>query len=348
MKDEIFSKKITIINFILSLLVVILHANCSSYITAESTGILKNVFIVARIIGDIAVPTFFMMSSYLFFRNFKIEKYKEKLIKRVHSLIIPYLFWSIACWAMYAIIAIIPQLSKLLNQSNFSFLLIEIVKSILLAKYNPPIWFIRTLFGFVLIAPIIYYTIKKLKKYSLIIPIFFIILNIFVKFSYAGATSLIFWLPIFYIGSYLAINKRETIEKEKFITKNRKLTLIITTIIYIIVVAILIKFDEKSKIYYMYRIISPLFIWILSDYFKLISMNIKSYMKDTFFIFCTHYPIITAVKRILIKLIGNSEIKIFVVYILSIIITLIIILILAKIIKKYFNKLWIIINGKRA
>ena len=306
-----------------------------------------NFFEIIRIIGDVAVPAFFMLSSYLFFRNFTIDKYKEKLIKRIHSLVIPYFIWSIIFWSCYALITVIPIFSKLIVQNDFSFAIIDILKNIGLATYDPPIWFIRTLFQFVLITPIIYYTIKKWNKYSLVIPIVFIILNLIFKFSYAGITSLLFWLPLFYVGAYMAINKKELIEREILITKNRKTWIVLTAIIYICIVLINIFQDEKSVSYYLYRIISPIFVWILLDYIKVKNINIKPWMNDTFFIFCVHYPIITIIKRLLVKIIGTSKINIFCAYILSIIITIAIIFILAKIMKKYFSKLWSILNGRR-
>lgn len=58
---------------------------------------------ISQILGRIAVPLFFMISGYLFFRNFvetaslevKLSWYKKKIKGRVSSLLVPLISWNL-------------------------------------------------------------------------------------------------------------------------------------------------------------------------------------------------------------------------------------------------------------
>ncbi len=46
----------------------------------------------------IAVPCFFLISGYLFFKkleDWNLDMWKGKMVRRVHSLLIPYVLWNI-------------------------------------------------------------------------------------------------------------------------------------------------------------------------------------------------------------------------------------------------------------
>lgn len=56
------------------------------------------VIFLCKIICPAAVPTFFFISGYLFFKGleeWKTDVWKRKLKKRIHSLLIPYLLWNL-------------------------------------------------------------------------------------------------------------------------------------------------------------------------------------------------------------------------------------------------------------
>ena len=89
------SKKLSIISFFLIILVVLLHAQMLSL----SSGVNKIIqTIITQEITRIAVPLFFSISGFLFFRNYKTPFnvfYIKKLNSRIRSILIPYLLTSI-------------------------------------------------------------------------------------------------------------------------------------------------------------------------------------------------------------------------------------------------------------
>lgn len=57
-------------------------------------------------VTHIAVPTFFLISGFLFFVNFQEwswEGYKKKMSSRVKTLLIPYVFWNIVPFLLMVI-----------------------------------------------------------------------------------------------------------------------------------------------------------------------------------------------------------------------------------------------------
>lgn len=143
----------------------------------------------SNILASVAVPTFFFFSGYLFFYGkepWSQKIYKEKVIKRVRTLLVPYFLWNI--------IAVLCFLTLLFLKSKIQFydsleifgwphifrlfwnfhewtgatnLLIS-SQLILSAPFDIPLWFVRDLLVGVLLSPLIYWLLDKLKFLFLI------------------------------------------------------------------------------------------------------------------------------------------------------------------------------------
>ena len=52
---------------------------------------------MSHVISRAAVPTFFLISGYYFFLNtrFTLATYKDKLRKKIRTILLPYLLWNI-------------------------------------------------------------------------------------------------------------------------------------------------------------------------------------------------------------------------------------------------------------
>ena len=70
---DYISKKITLLNIILSLLIVIYHADCKRAISYDDIDIMFLISTAISTFINLAVPTFFLISSFLFYRNFAIK-----------------------------------------------------------------------------------------------------------------------------------------------------------------------------------------------------------------------------------------------------------------------------------
>lgn len=128
------------------------------------------------VLATVAVPIFFFISGYLFFRNIDVfdhSAYLDKIRKRFKSLVIPYLFWNLAVVGFYLLIGKIPALSAFVNGYSPG------VQDILVGRigadgtnYFPAayqFWFIRDLIVCVFISPVLYLIIRKTWHIGLIL-----------------------------------------------------------------------------------------------------------------------------------------------------------------------------------
>ena len=199
------SNKITNLNFLLTIFIVLLHSNCLEYIEN-----INNIYILIanhfiNCIVTVAVPTFFALSTILFYKDFSLSNFKKKIIKRCKTLLIPYLIWSIVFLVYFIILtnlSFIKPLTMSIEPIKYNF--ISFCKYILFAKYASGLWYIRELFILFLLSPIIYQLVKKLKKWNIIIIAIIIILNIYFSTSYF---SFLYWLPLNFIFAYITLNK---------------------------------------------------------------------------------------------------------------------------------------------
>lgn len=337
------SNKIYKMNFFLACLIVFLHSSCAGNLNADQSFYLMTFKIqkFIAILADAAVPLFFMISAYLLFRNYKITNYKKMIIKRSKSLLFPYLIWSALGWGMYVLLTYIPVIARYINQERVSLAFNDIIYDIAMATYNPPIWFARTLFVFVLVSPVIYYLLKKLGKYMMAIIIVVFVLNIVWKAQYSGIR---FWLPEYLLGAWLAT----TDYIENNMSKNRSQSWLASVVLALLVgIMTLIGIKDDNPIYYIYRFLSACLLWGAAD----IASNLwktkpKEWYCISFFMFCAHSCVVMIIRKIVIIPLGFSNISVLISYFCVAIVSIIGIINAAAIIKKQ-RLVWTLLNGGR-
>lgn len=93
MKDR-FSTTLDILKVIMSVLVITIHFTLPCHDTTYHSMQLY----VRTVICGVAVPTFFCISGFLFFRKIKEWDwiiYGQKIKRRINSLLIPYICWNL-------------------------------------------------------------------------------------------------------------------------------------------------------------------------------------------------------------------------------------------------------------
>ena len=98
--EKRFHAQISWLMFVFSIFVIWVH---SYNVDLFSGGAQDSIWILADQIenfvsvglGQIAVPGFFLLSSYLFFRNFSWDKLPGKWKSRGFSVLVPYVVWNI-------------------------------------------------------------------------------------------------------------------------------------------------------------------------------------------------------------------------------------------------------------
>ena len=201
--DELMSKTISSLRFPLTVMVVMGHFN---FVNNDRGFGIHGVMYGQHMpdylkwlinypgmtLVTMGVPLFFMIAGYLFFfgKTFNVEVYKKKLKNRFHSLFIPYVMWNTIAILLIAIrflpvfkdimpgideVKVNLTLSGILNTYFDSFhntaLFIypyETLKTTVM-PIDAPLWFVRDLMTAVILSPLLYWLVKKLKSWAIVL-----------------------------------------------------------------------------------------------------------------------------------------------------------------------------------
>jgi fucose 4-O-acetylase-like acetyltransferase len=187
--DNKTSARIDILRFPLIVGVVFIHNYTTTVGLAQgSIGITQNSawvdfvrYFISQGVARVAVPLFFLMSGYLFFLGeWSREIYARKLKRRLHTLLIPYLFWNLATLAAYALTQSIPQTRMYFVGSTWppvhSFSLLDYVNALTGIAVTYPIsaqfWFIRDLMVLIVLAPAVHWLLHSKWRLQFLIALF--------------------------------------------------------------------------------------------------------------------------------------------------------------------------------
>ena len=341
-----FSTKITILSFLLSIGVVYQH---TVWRYTENV-LLNSAHSFLFYIIQTCVPFFFVISGYLFYRTFNITKIKDKLLSRIRSLLIPYIIWNL----IYAVFMITLTTMGFIQNANIERSVLGVIFQWINSSFSP-LWFLKYLMIFVIISPIMYFMLKD-KILGIITLIILILANIFFYYSGIMETPLdvnannvvmLNYQYIFYaVGAYAALNLKKLIE-----TPSRKKSYIALGVI--VVLFLLYFFNVLGThdviINHTFRLVYACALWFLLD--LLPEIKIQGWMKNSFFIYCSHLMLLQcaqAISEIIIWHTGKYEAVLEVAeYILLPQLIVIIILLFANVFKRGFPRVWEIITGSR-
>ncbi len=176
MREKWFREHIWWMSFILSLLVVWVHSENTELFLGEMgqeslVCSLENFF--AQTLGQIAVPGFFMISAYLFYRNFQFSKTTAKWKSRCKSILLPYVLWNTLYYLGYVVVTRLSFVKHIIGKEPVAFDLKELFLAAVYYKYNPVFWYLFQLMLLVLLAPLLYIVIHR--KWSGLLWLLFLI-----------------------------------------------------------------------------------------------------------------------------------------------------------------------------
>ena len=309
------SKAIAILKTSLVFFVLYGHMNpdTSSFATAVfplfSFRGLSNAFAIAvsYTFAHAIVPTYFMMSGYLFWAGIEGWDWKafgKKLKSRSQTLLLPYFLWKtipIVCYILYILFHIAQgraewtDIADYWNSVGFraywdyniwgthktNWIGMTIPNS---APIDLPIWFVRDLMVVVLFAPALYWLFKKTRIWGLILLLFCFVSKIWPQIHGFSVDS----FSCFGLGLYLSMNGKSLVG----VAEKIKTPAIIYTFVS---AAVVIYFDSVRT--EEGRIVFPFFalgcIWF---YIYLASVLVKKWdfqlpkwlVKSSFFIYALH------------------------------------------------------------
>lgn len=245
----------------------------------------------------IAVPLYFLMSGYFLYNKKKLTSstYKQILIKRVKSLIVPYLLWNLA-----SLILNILGGNILFHSKDIGDILILFIKQTpSLGPINHPLWYLRDLFIFVLISPICYIIGKSVFKHVLFLVLILLwLIGLGDTITYDGFGGLLF----FYSGILLNINDIDIYRKIKVLAN--RIHLYIAAYMICSILLVLYR-DDLSGIYL--KLCTLVGIWLFVSLLerhknRLIKSHSWNLSQNSFFLYCMHGIFTGSVSGILTKI----------------------------------------------
>lgn len=260
--SELLSSTIDLLRFPLAIMVIFIHMNphVINLIDADFSllsvhGIYNIVGIVgSHVLTHIAVPTFFLISGFLFFNNFKKwswDIYKRKIKSRVKTLFVPYVLWNLIPFllllsSMFAGVILkgkpIDGIEQLIEDKGWhifydyhewgttriNWLGYNLRMT---GPYDLPLWFLRDLIVVTLLTPVIYYAIKKLKMSLVLVLFIAYISRVWTLVPGFNVTAFFY----FSTGAYFALNELDIVSfarKFKYLFLPLSTMLLVITIIY--------------------------------------------------------------------------------------------------------------------
>lgn len=337
-------------SFILCILVVIIHNPTSKYF---DYGANTSTYIVHYLINDviptitsIAVPAFYIISAFLFFRNYRIQDTKQKLQSRVKTLVLPYLFWNLV--GLLIVMAFkLPFIASMSVDSSNPFDIVTICKALFLHRYTP-FWFVFGLIVYNLFCPIIYkICTNKLIGLSGGVILYMLICQIKIdnplpEGCYFEVNSFFYY----YVGAFVGVNYKHLLEYN--ISKRLS---IVSLIVFLLLLWMQLNWHIKVvDLPPVVTLIKCILSWCML-YPLLTIIKTKWYMNLTFFIYATHIVIqriIATILRLLIcKTVLPTSISESVVFASSVVLAICTCIWIAKYWKRKSEKTFVFVTGNR-
>ena len=330
------SNKVTYLYFIMSVLVILIHS--------VNNDTKFQLFFSENGIGQFAVPTFFFISAFLFFKTIRgMYDVKNKLRKRIRTILIPYILWNLIYYGIHLLL-------KPGHGGGFA----ELYDAAFNYTYNPAFWFVCQLILLNIISPLLYYVLKK----NIYIVLFIIAMSLLIFFDidipYINEDAIIYYFVGAIFSKLYNENKVYFVSKKYAIvtiaisalmfTANRFLHGIIGTNMQLFRLFILsVVYTRLSFVFTIFYI------------FDLLCRYDKEYdfMKHTFFMYAMHYMIVRAMinlmRYVTYKYLPTSTFLTIetITFLISPIVCIVISTILANFLNRRFHKAYAVLTGGR-
>ncbi len=323
----------------------------------------------SHVLTHIAVPTFFLISGFLFFRKWHEwdkETYFKKMKSRLHTLIIPYVCWNLIAIASVVAMKVGAFFVKGKPLSNIPLFFEEKgwlrmlwdcnvwaedrinwigMATPMTGPYNLPLWFLRDLIVVSILSPIVYWYVKRTRHYGLLLLALAYISGVWPDIHGLTVTSVFF----FSTGAYFSIYGKNLVQEFRKVQWFSYVSAVVFLLLDI-------WFDGRNMstgyLLYPFYIIAGvcaainLAAWLIETKRTRVHPLLT---QSTFFIYATHTILILGLtSKVVYKIIGNESIlSLAVGYFLTPILATFICISLYTFLKRYFPRLTKILTGNR-
>lgn len=342
MRETQFRNKITWFSFAFSLLVIWVHSyNAALYLGDTSLA----ADMVSRIerglgegVGQIAVPGFFMISGYLFYRNCTWDKIASKLKRRVRSVLVPYIVWNFLYYLGYVIASRLPWLGQVVGKGVIPFNLLAAVDAIIHYTYNYVFWYLFQLVLLILLAPVLYPVLRMKGSRVVLFAFLWVCVALDIRLPYVNADALIYY-------STGAVLSMETVWRERVEAPVHSYLLGSL----MAGASILVYWMGLRKIwipcFVVCRLLGAASVWLLIPGESL--PKARPYMHANFFLYATHFAQVRLINKVGARFFTGSPAVALGLYVLMPFLVLGITWPVGKMLQKSMPSVWGMLNGGR-
>ena len=274
-----FERRVTVYSFVLTCFVIWLHAGES---------------LLTGIPGQIAVPGFFIMSGYLFFRHLPYDApaafpvIRRKLRSRVRTLLVPYLLWNTMYYLIYLVF----------GKASLS----EAPRAVFLYGCNPVFWYLWQLLLVTALAPLLFLTLRRKVPGVLFLSAVFVlaVLNGSLPVHYCNEDALFYYS----LGAFSALCQKDAVEKpqddtgRKLLSRQFAVSLAVFLLSGLLETALSMPYRLAGTV--LQRAFGAILVWFLIEGAGQFIVSgddgsLPSFMNLNFFVYATHYMVIRAV-----------------------------------------------------
>lgn len=341
MENDRFRRKINWFQFLCCISVIWNHAgNAELFLGSLSREhwLVQLEYQMIPAVLRINIPCFFMMSGYLFFRDFTIDQLPGKWKRRIKSLLIPYLCWNLLYYLGYWAASKVNWLAPIVNRPGMQFSVRDMLEAIFFYKSNPVFWFMYQLLLLVVLVPVLYLFLRNI--WSGILFLAGLLIGI-----YCGAA-----LPqvnldaLFYysLAGYLALHSKKLIEAE---WNGRRACFGILLLLAGIWISIPYYREAYIPVIVVYHVLAVFALWLILDERRLTVW--RSWMGDTFFVYAVHFILVRLINKLAAEWFYGNGILAILLYLAMPILVLPICLAIGACMKRVTPGLWKVLNGGR-
>lgn len=345
--------KLSSYSVVLSILVILIHTqNLALYAVSPENGVLAQfVYWFERILSDdiakIGVPSFFMLSGILFYRDFSFEKYPQKMKNRFFSLIIPYLLWNFFRFALFYLLGKFPLVECTFSINPVVFTVPNFLKAVFFYQYNIGYWFMYQLILYTLLCPLIFLLLKKKPVAIVSLGALFLLfctdilgdlsINVFHK-KFIQIDGLFYYM----LGGFIGMHGFRFVNAKNTWTR----WLAISGVALGQVFYILYQVTYHLVFHISFCTVSAIAFWYLYDYIRRKPFP-KSVASITFFIYSAHGTVLEFFQAFNRFAFPNTPATALLEYLLLPAITVALLVAVSKVMKRYAGGLWKLVNGSR-
>lgn len=294
MEEKTFRNHVSWVMFLFSVLVIWGHSYNTELFAGTYTGPLWDSIagiqtFLSMEVSPVAVPGFFMLSAYLFFRNFTWEKLPGKWKGRFFSVAVPYIAWNLLYYLGYLLATRLPVVRQVVGKEPVPFGGREILGAIFRYQYAPIFWYLYQLIILIVLSPLIYVLIKN----RIVGLVWLAVLAAAVHFGLDTQNPNTDALFYYSFAAWMALHGRQMAEaaygKQRLLAGGMALAAAVFCFIQ--------KGRPGADVLWIvsYRLLAPVALWLLLDGRR--TGQTRPWMRQSMFQYAIHFVVVRLVNK---------------------------------------------------